>query len=212
MKYSLDKNAALLFWATFHTYSTDCHTNRASELMAFMRSTAFGMVADRTQWYITIRNERIQIVSYLFRTTYSIHQPTDKQTTNRGCKMQIARGNILHRQLKPNLVSPACKTAHRHVRGRQGCIIGEYICLPVSKITPSDIITSRGNIAVNVATMSSPVNAKNVNDVGLKDAPLRSLFPEEPKPPVPVSVSSIHTKVPCPSAWGRLTVTDTFIY
>lgn len=40
---------------------------------------------------------------------------------------------------------------------------------------------------VNVASMAPPVvTSKNVNNVGLKDAPLQSLFPAEPKPPAPV--------------------------
>ena len=37
-----------------------------------------------------------------------------------------------------------------------------------------------------VAAPVSRVNSRNVTDVGLKDVPLRSLFPEEPKPPAPV--------------------------
>ncbi|GAX75350.1 hypothetical protein CEUSTIGMA_g2794.t1 [Chlamydomonas eustigma] len=38
---------------------------------------------------------------------------------------------------------------------------------------------------VGVATLQSPVTSANVYDVGLKDAPLRSLFPSEPTPPTP---------------------------
>ena len=51
---------------------------------------------------------------------------------------------------------------------------------------------------VNVASIApSPVNSKNVNTVGLKDAPLQSLFPAEPKPPAPVG----HLHVPTAHAW-----------
>jgi hypothetical protein len=48
---------------------------------------------------------------------------------------------------------------------------------------------SVSGVAVNAAAAST-VNAKNVKDVGLKDAPLPSLFPVEPAPPAPVSVAA----------------------
>lgn len=40
-----------------------------------------------------------------------------------------------------------------------------------------------------LAVAAAPVKklkASDVNSVGLKDVPLRSLFPDEPKPPAPV--------------------------
>lgn len=42
------------------------------------------------------------------------------------------------------------------------------------------------------AAAAAPVTASNVRDVGLKDAPLPSLFPAEPGPPAPVSDCDSH--------------------
>ena len=73
------------------------------------------------------------------------------------------------------------------------------ITLGLGRISHSIIRSSPlSRSPVNVASIApSPVNSKNVNNVGLKDAPLQSLFPAEPKPPAPVG----HLHVPTAHAW-----------
>lgn len=63
------------------------------------------------------------------------------------------------------------------------------------------------DVAVNAAAAPT-VNANNVKDVGLKDAPLPSLFPVEPAQPAPVSMTAMCSIVQLPvsvlmTAWQQ---------
>lgn len=55
-----------------------------------------------------------------------------------------------------------------------------------SRSSPTTAPLPAAFCAVRAVAAPERATAAKVNDVGLKDAPLKSLFPEEPKPPAPV--------------------------
>lgn len=92
----------------------------------------------------------------------------------------------------------SCFLRWRWQQQLQHCIT----CVPKRDLSIIVLICGLLAVSAVAAPAKSPVTSGNVNDVGLKDAPLPSLFPPEPKAPAPVSSVSYSSLAAEPHGTG----------